>query len=373
MLRISWPSAAVSRNRPSSSACGPASPTMSTSRSASCSAAPVATIAVESEIIPPTSTTVVHEMPRWACSTVSTREHDHRAGGEQARDRRRARRRWRAARPSRPAPRAPAWRPRPAARPAGARAPAGRRPARSGSSRLLVERGPRALQQQRVALGQHGLPGPSVLALALHGEDHEVAAGRDHAREHRVAGQLRARRDHDLGDARAARQQRSACWSSAYCATSVRAWSLKSGAIERGWRSRQQPVAEQRRRSRSLPTTSGTPTSANSKKRTPTPASAAASETITLTGVPVSASSEPACAPKASGSSSCDGERPMPHRQHDRDRHQRRDRAVDVDQRGQQRDQQHRVDDQPRPALPDARRPAPARPTPSRRRRPALR
>ena len=39
-------------------------PTMSTSRSASLSAAPLAVIAVDSGIIPATSTTVVHEMAR---------------------------------------------------------------------------------------------------------------------------------------------------------------------------------------------------------------------------------------------------------------------------------------------------------------------
>ena len=64
MLLISWPSTAVSRNRPSSSASGPASPTTSTSASASSSAAPGAYIAVESGIMPPTRTTVVHEMAR---------------------------------------------------------------------------------------------------------------------------------------------------------------------------------------------------------------------------------------------------------------------------------------------------------------------
>ncbi len=100
-------------------------------------------------------------------------------------------------------------------------------------------------------------------------------------------------------------------WSSSYCSISVRAWALKSGAIERGWRS------GSRRSPKSTtiaitPTVSGTPTSANSRNpKPPTPASSAASETITLTGVPVSASSDPACAPKASGSSSCDGERPV--------------------------------------------------------------
>ena len=79
------------------------------------------------------------------------------------------------------------------------------------------------------------------------------------------------------------------------------------------------------------------------------------SETITLTGVPVSASSEPACAPNASGSSSCDGEPAEAHRHHDDDGQQRRDRAVDADQRGQRGDQQHHEDDQPRPALARAR------------------
>ena len=76
---------------------------------------------------------------------------------------------------------------------------------------------------------------------------------RDHAREHGVAGQLRARRDHDLGDAGAARHQRPRRASSAYCAASVRAWSLKSGAIERGVRGRAAGARRTARRSRSRP------------------------------------------------------------------------------------------------------------------------
>ena len=46
---------------------------------------------------------------------------------------------------------------------------------------------------------------PELLALALHGEDDEVAAVGDHAREHGLADQRRARRDHDLGHARTRR------------------------------------------------------------------------------------------------------------------------------------------------------------------------
>ena len=63
VLLISWPSTAVSTKRPSSSTCGPASPTTRTSPSASFSAAPDDVIAVESGIIPPTRITVVHETP----------------------------------------------------------------------------------------------------------------------------------------------------------------------------------------------------------------------------------------------------------------------------------------------------------------------
>ena len=47
----------------------------------------------------------------------------------------------------------------------------------------------------------------SVLALALHREHDEVAALGDHPRERGVADELRARRDHDLGDAGAPREQ----------------------------------------------------------------------------------------------------------------------------------------------------------------------
>ena len=74
MLLISWPSTAVSRNSPRSRACGPASPTTSTSRSASCPAAPVSTMAVESEIMPPTRITVVQAIARYVSSIESTPE-----------------------------------------------------------------------------------------------------------------------------------------------------------------------------------------------------------------------------------------------------------------------------------------------------------
>ena len=72
----------------------------------------------------------------------------------------------------------------------------------SGSAEPLVEGLPGPLQQQRIAGGQHGLVRALILVVALHGQDHEVAAGRDHAREHGLADQGRARRDHDLGEAR---------------------------------------------------------------------------------------------------------------------------------------------------------------------------
>ena len=63
-LLMIWPSTAVSTNRPSSSACGPAPPTTSTSSAASCSAAPVVCIAVDSGIIAPIRTTVVQATAR---------------------------------------------------------------------------------------------------------------------------------------------------------------------------------------------------------------------------------------------------------------------------------------------------------------------
>ena len=64
VLLISWPMIAVTTNRPASSASGPASPTSLTSQSASMSAAPDSTIAVESGIIAPTRITVVQSMAR---------------------------------------------------------------------------------------------------------------------------------------------------------------------------------------------------------------------------------------------------------------------------------------------------------------------
>ena len=64
MLLMSCPKTAVTRNSPASSAYGPSGADDATSASAIRSAAPVWVIAVDSGIIPATSTTVVHEMPR---------------------------------------------------------------------------------------------------------------------------------------------------------------------------------------------------------------------------------------------------------------------------------------------------------------------
>ena len=64
MLLINWPSTAVRTNNPASSAYGPPSPTNPTRPSASNLAAPVSIIAVESAIMPPTSTTVFQAMLR---------------------------------------------------------------------------------------------------------------------------------------------------------------------------------------------------------------------------------------------------------------------------------------------------------------------
>src|SRR6188508_2685870 len=66
MLLMSWPSVAVMRNRPASSATGPNGPTTDTRVSATRSAAPVWVIAVDSGIIPATRTTVVHEIDLYA-------------------------------------------------------------------------------------------------------------------------------------------------------------------------------------------------------------------------------------------------------------------------------------------------------------------
>jgi hypothetical protein len=66
VLLINWPSTAVSTNNPTSSACGPASPTTAMSVSETRSAAPDCWNASDNGIIAPTSTTVVHEIDRYA-------------------------------------------------------------------------------------------------------------------------------------------------------------------------------------------------------------------------------------------------------------------------------------------------------------------
>jgi hypothetical protein len=87
VLLMSWPSAAVSRKSPSSSAYGPASLTIRTSSSASVSAAPVSTMAVESEI---NAADQNDGCPRDASINLLNREHaqqHHSAPGEYAGDR----------------------------------------------------------------------------------------------------------------------------------------------------------------------------------------------------------------------------------------------------------------------------------------------
>ena len=72
VLLINWPSTAVIRISPMSSGYGPASPTTSTSPSAINCAAPVDCSALDSGMMPPSSTTVVHEIARYAWLTLST-------------------------------------------------------------------------------------------------------------------------------------------------------------------------------------------------------------------------------------------------------------------------------------------------------------
>ena len=63
----------------------------------------------------------------------------------------------------------------------------------SGSSRLLGEGVPRALQQQDVAGREGDLVRAEVLALALDGEHHQVAALGDHPGERRLPDQAAER------------------------------------------------------------------------------------------------------------------------------------------------------------------------------------
>ncbi len=73
---------------------------------------------------------------------------------------------------------------------------------------MLVERGPGALQQHRVAHLESHFARAEILAAALHREDQQVAALGDHAGEDLAPHQRGARRDHDLGQAGGAVEQR---------------------------------------------------------------------------------------------------------------------------------------------------------------------
>ena len=77
-----------------------------------------------------------------------------------------------------------------------------------GVIEVLVERLPGPLEQQRVARGQHGLVRTLVLTPALHGQDDEIAAGRDHPRKHGLPDHAGSGRDDDLGETGRAVEQR---------------------------------------------------------------------------------------------------------------------------------------------------------------------
>ena len=207
MLLISWPNTAVTTKSPASSAYGPRPPTTPMSASAIRSAAPVWVIAVESGIIPATSTTVVHEMPRYAASDVSTRVTTSALAATSPAT----------AEGTIPVASATIIRPRIAsARPApGPSGTACRRTSSGWSTRstprvarVLLDRRPRAVEQDGITGRERGLAGAEVLAVALHREHDELAGRRDHAREHRLADERRPGRDEDLGDARVAPQER---------------------------------------------------------------------------------------------------------------------------------------------------------------------
>ena len=69
------------------------------------------------------------------------------------------------------------------------------------------ERLPGPAHQHAVAGGEHDLAGLQVLPVALHRDDHEVAALGDHPGEHRLADQAGAWRDHQLRHALVAAEE----------------------------------------------------------------------------------------------------------------------------------------------------------------------
>ena len=163
-----------------------------TSLSAMSFAAPVSTIAVDSEIIPPTRMTVVQEIPRYACSTErtpeSTRAHGceqagHRGGhgaGREEHDHH-----------SEHADRALRSGAERHGLPSNERR-ACRRRARPGSSRFSLERVPRALEEDRVADGEARAHPARSSPLPLDGENDEIAAVGDHPGEDGLADQRRS-------------------------------------------------------------------------------------------------------------------------------------------------------------------------------------
>ena len=213
-------------------------------------------------------------MPRWACSTSARRSRTIAHGGEQPRDRRRDGAGGEQRRPSRRARRAPRLAPRPERHrlPAHQRR-ARRRPARSGRRgwrRARPTCPAAAACRPRRARSRPG----RVLAPALHGEDARSPLSVIMPGKTRLAGELRARRDHDLGDARAPRHQRVRgvvelvlLDQRARVAAEVAARS-SAGARSGSSRSPKSTTIA------IMPSDSGRPTSANSKNpKCPTPAS----------------------------------------------------------------------------------------------------
>ena len=157
--------------------------------------------------------------------------------------------------------------------------------------------------------------------------------------------------DH-LGDAGAARQQvPRAGASSSYCWTSVRACPLKSRPILRAVRDGQQALAEQQRRwrpcrARAARRRARTRRSRSARRRRPRRlgddhVDRRPGQRQQRAGVRAERQRQQQLRRRPA----------EPHGHHHDDGHERGDRAVDVDQRRQQRHQRHRQDDQPRPAL----------------------
>ena len=221
----------------------------------------------------------------------------------------------------------------------------------SGSASRLPSSAPHVPRSSSASPIARLVASSSVLAAALDGEHHEVAAVGDHARVHVRADEIRAGRDDDLRDPGVARDQRLRVGVEPVLARERARVAAEVGRDRLAVAVRQQPLAEEDDdRDRARHERDADERELEEPERL--------DAGVLRRGVDDHVDRR-AGQRRASTRvrAECEREQQLrgrpaePDRQQHDHRQERRDRAVDADQRGERGDQQHRQDDQPRPAV----------------------